>query len=177
MRAVRTTVVLSLALLTFSLAASRASAQVRLFTPFNRGIFGPAFSFPFSSGYYPGFYGPGYGYGFPYGGYSGNYGGFDPYGYGATFAPYSIYPIPVAYASSRGTYTPRATYAARTNYVSPTPYTEPSFVRPAGYVNTYYSSEEDATSIRTAAYSSESVAFRPHYFPTTYMFFYGPICP
>ena len=176
MRVVRTTLILSLALLTLSLFASRASAQF-FFRPFNRGIFGPGFSFPFSSGYYPGFYGPGYGYGFPYGGYSGYYGGFDPYGYGASFAPYSTYPIPVAYASSKGTYIPRATYAARTNYVSPTPYTEPSFVRPVSYTNSYYSSEVDAASVRTAAYSGDAVAFRPHYFPTTYIFFYGPICP
>src|SRR5947209_9267937 len=131
MRALRTSVILSLALLALPLVASRASAQV-FFRPFNRGIFGPAFSFPFSSWSYPGFYGSGYGYGFPYGGYSGYYGGFDPYGYGATFAPYNIYPVAVSYASSKGTYTPRATYAARTKYVSPTPYTEPGLVRPAG---------------------------------------------
>jgi len=167
MRAVRTTVFLSLALLTLPLFASPAAAQFRAFGPFGRGIFGPAFGFPFSYGY-PGFYGPGYGYGYPYGGY-------DPYGYGATFTPYSTYAIPVAYASSRGTYIPRATYAARTNYVSPTPYTEPSFTRPAAYTDGY--SEAEGAGIRRAAYTNDAGTFRPHYFPTTYIFFYGPFCP
>src|SRR6202030_2153662 len=107
-----TSVFLVLALLALPPFASPAAAQFRAFGPFGRGIFGPAFGFPFSSGYYPGFYGPGYGYGYPYGGYGGGfgnyYGGYDPYGYGATFTPYSTYAIPVAYASSRGTYIPRA---------------------------------------------------------------------
>src|SRR5260370_39656387 len=100
MRAVRTTVFLSLALLTLPLFASPAAAQFRAFGPFGRGIFGPAFGFPFSYGY-PGFYGPGYGYGYPYGGYGGGLRGHIGQRYGRHHTPGSRAPLTPATTPAR----------------------------------------------------------------------------
>src|SRR3982074_3786252 len=117
MRAIRTPLLLTLALLALPLVAGPSHAQI--FVPFRRPIvqsFAPNWYYPSMSYGYPG------GYGGYYGGYDGVYGGLHPYGYGATVGPYQYSLIPVAYASTRGTYIPPATYTRR-NYVSATPYT------------------------------------------------------
>jgi hypothetical protein len=182
MRALRTPFLLSLALLAVPLVAERASAQV-IFAPRRAFGFGlsnwywPSFGGPWYGGY-PGGYGgyPGYGYGgypgYGYGGYDGWY----PYGYGATFAPYQYTPLTVAYASSRGTYIPSQTY--RSNYISATPYNEPSFVRPASYANTYYSSAEDAGGVRAAGYFNGNGRARPASYDSYpgWPPYYGPYC-
>jgi hypothetical protein len=177
MRAVRSPLLLTLALLALPLVAGRTHAQVSLFVPFRRPVVQPFFSnwsYPSMSYGYPG------GYGGYYGGYNGLYGGMDPYGYGATFAPYQYSLIPVAYASTGGTYIPSATYLRR-NYVSATPYTEPGFVRPAAFTNDYYSSAiaEEFGSVRAASNFNGERRGRPAYYDTYPVFppfYYGPYC-
>ena len=180
MRAVRPILFVSLVLLILPLTASHAHAQRRVPVARTRGAFVAPFLFP---GFFPGLYGPGFGWGSPayFSGFGGYNPGYNPYGYDASWAPYQYTLIPVANASTAGTYVPRSTYT-RTNYISPTPYAEPSFIRPVGYPNTYYSSAmaEDWDNIRAAAYFSDNRAARPgyRYNPQGYAPpYYGPYCP